>query len=126
MSRNRPDRRRDQLFGAHAFLAAAWAGWHVLENTPGLASAWGGSFTAEVPGRALALATLLGAVLALGVVTVRTLALWRDPRALLLGAALLAALPARGDGPDVFDLTYAGLSALLATDWFARGRAARD
>lgn len=110
-------RRTSQLLGAHALLAAGWIGWRILEGTPSLASAWGGTFAASAPGRALALATLLGCVLSLSVVLVRTAQLWRSLRAAGLFVALAAAIPARG-GLDVFDLVYVGLVAILATAWF--------
>ncbi len=119
-------RRTGQLLGAHAVLATGWCAWRLVESTPSLASAWGGTFSASVAGRALALFTLLASVLALAVILVRTASSWRDPRALLLGVALLLAVPARV-GIDVFDLVYVGLVAMLATAWFdgrwRRGRA---
>jgi len=122
---NRDEQRTSQLLGGHAVLAAGWIGWRILESTPALASAWGGSFASSVPGRALALVTLLAAVLALGVVLLRSAQRWRDPRAALLLVALGAAVPARA-GVDVFDLTYVGLVAMLAVAWFdGRWRARR-
>jgi hypothetical protein len=114
---DRDPRRTSQLLAAHAVLAAIWVGWRLLESTPRLASAWGGTFAASIPGRALALLTLLAGVLALAVVLVRTAQRWRDPRATGLCVALAAALPAR-DGIDVFDLVYVGLVAMVATAWF--------
>lgn len=111
------ERRLGQLFGAHAVIAIAWITWRVLESSPGIASAWGGTFAASVPGRALALVTLLVSVLAFFVVLVRTAQRWRDPRATGLLVALLAAVPARA-GIDVFDLVYVGLVAMLAAAWF--------
>ncbi len=115
--RDRDAQRTSQLLGGHVVLALGWIAWRILESTPALASAWGGTFAASVPGRALALATLLASVLALGVVLVRTAQRWRDPRAAGLLVALGAAVPARS-GIDVFDLTYVGLVALIATAWF--------
>lgn len=105
------------MLGAHVLLAAGWIGWRILEGTPAFASAWGGTFAASIPGRALALVTLLASVLALFVVLVQSARLWRDPRAAGLFVALIAAVPARG-GVDVLDLVYVGLVALLATAWF--------
>ena len=122
MDPRRDGRALDQLFAAHLVLGASWVGWRLLESTPSLASAWGGTFAASTPGRALALATLLACVLALFVVLVRTVQLVRDVRAPLLAVALLLALPARAPGVDVFDLVYTGLVALFATAWFGFGR----
>lgn len=113
-----PDpRRTSQLLGAHVVLALGWIAWRIFESTPGLASAWGGTFAGSVPGRAAALVTLLACVLALFVVLVRTAQSWRSARSLGLLAALLAAVPARG-GIDVFDLVYVGLTAMLGAAWF--------
>jgi len=117
MTADRDARRTSELLGAHVLLAVGWIGWRVLEGTPSLASAWGGTFAASVPGRALALVTLLASVLALAVVLVRSAQRWRDPRATGLLVALAAALPSSG-GADVFDLVYVGLVALIATAWF--------
>ncbi len=117
MTANLDDRRTSQLLGAHALLAVGWVAWRILESTPALASAWGGTFASSVPGRAAALVTLLACVLALSVVLVRSAQSWRSPRSSGLLAALLAALPARG-GIDVFDLVYVGLTAMLGAAWF--------
>lgn len=110
-------RRTSQLLAAHVVLAVSWTTWRLLESSPGIASAWGGTFAGSIAGRSLALVTLLAAVLAFFVVLVRTAQGWRDPRATGLLVALLAAVPARA-GIDVFDLVYVGLVAMLATAWF--------
>lgn len=122
-----PDVRRiGQLLGAHGVLVAGWIGWRVVESTPALSSAWGGAFAASVAGRAVALVSLLAAVLALFVVLVRTAQCWRDPRALGLFVALLAAIPARQRGVDVFDLVYVGVASMVVVAWFdGRWRARR-
>jgi len=114
---NQDDRRTSQLLGAHAVIALGWVAWRIFESTPALASAWGGTFTSSVLGRAVALVTLLASVLALSVVLVRSAQSWRSPRSAGLLVALLAAIPVRL-GIDVFDLVYVGLTAMLATAWF--------
>jgi hypothetical protein len=111
-----------RLVLAHAWLAVSMSLWRVVESMPRTSSVSGGTFAASTSGRALALVTVIGGVVALIVVVVSTFRLRRDPRALALGVALAGALWTRTRF-DVFDVTYLAAVAIAAA--LVLGRAPR-
>lgn len=117
------DGRRDDeralgwLFGAHAALAGLWVVWQVLESTPGIASASGGTFAGSIPGRAFTFVTILASVASLVTLLALSVPRWRDARVGGLLVALAGALALR-KGVDVLDLVYVGLVAMVAVSWF--------
>lgn len=96
---------------AHAWLAASMSTWRIVEGMPRTSSITGGAFAASPIGRALALVTVLGGVVALIVVAVSTFRLRRDVRALALCLALVGAVWKRTSF-DVFDVTYLAVVAI--------------
>jgi hypothetical protein len=100
-----------RLAGAHAFLAASVIAWHVIGGMPRTAAVSGGGFAASPVGRALAMVTVLGGVVALVVVLVTTFRLRRDLLALVLFAGLIGALWDRA-AFDAFDVTWLSLVAV--------------
>ena len=115
-------RARDRVYAGHLFLAGAMALWRLIAATPSLSASRPGGFETGVLGRALALATLAGGVLALALVVVGSIARWRDPRTGVL--LLLLALSLAWRGPlDVFDALYLCAVAILAALWFQHERA---
>lgn len=97
----------------HLVLAISLVTWRAIENSPTTAAATGGTFAASVPGRALAIAAVLGSVIAIGGVAITTWRTRRDARAWILCAALAAALAARRT-IDVFDIVYVALVSIAA------------
>jgi hypothetical protein len=100
-----------KLVLAHAWLAVSMSVWRIVEGMPRTSSVTGGTFAASPAGRALALVTVLGGVVALIVVAVSTYRLRRDWRALALFVALGSAVWSRTRF-DVFDITYVAVTAI--------------
>jgi hypothetical protein len=114
-------RRLGWIYACHVVLALLMTLWRMLESTPGIASASGGTFSATPFGRALALGSILAGVVALIAVVILSLRSWRNWRVLVLLVALAGALAFR-KGIDVFDIAYLMLVAIFATLGLARHR----
>lgn len=106
---------------AHAWLAVSMVAWRIVEGMPRTSSVTGGTFAASPAGRALALVTVLGGVIALVAVAVTTFRLRRDWRALALALALAGALSSRARF-DVFDVTYLAVVAIASALMFGAPR----
>jgi hypothetical protein len=96
---------------AHLWLAVSMVAWRVIEGMPSTAAVTGGTFAASLPGRALAVVTVAGGIVALLVLIRQTFWLRRDVRALALLAALIGALWSRARF-DAFDVTWLALVTL--------------
>jgi hypothetical protein len=96
---------------AHVWLAVSMCVGRVIGSMPRTASIAGGTFATSPAGRALAVVTVLGGIVALVVVIVATYRLRRDVRALAMCAALAGALWSRKRF-DAFDITYVCVVAI--------------
>ena len=102
---------------AHAWLAGSMVVWRVIEGMPRTSSITSGTFAASPAGRALAMITVLGAVVALPAVLALTWRLRRDVRSLALLVALIGALwqRTRVDALDISYLAFVVVAVSLVT-----------